>query len=110
MTQEEFEQNYLGLIVPAKEVILDSDQTVFTNDVDWFLKDMSLKVKYQGNVVHVGHSPPLEHLKLSVRLKELFNHYLSNNLLIFQDHMEIKDVAADLWITPSNTSEIKVKL
>lgn len=48
MTQAEFEQNYLGLIVPAETIVADSVDDVSVGDVDWTAKGAVTAVKNQG--------------------------------------------------------------
>ena len=48
MTQEEFEQNYLGLIVPTEEIVTDSVLEVALEDTDWVAQGYVTAVKNQG--------------------------------------------------------------
>ena len=48
MTQEEFEQNYLGLVVPAEMMVADSVDDKLVGDVDWTTQGAVTPVKNQG--------------------------------------------------------------
>ena len=48
MTQEEFEQNYLGTIVPTENIVADSIDSADVNDVDWVSQGAVTPVKNQG--------------------------------------------------------------
>ncbi len=48
MTQEEFQQNYLGLIVETSDIVADSELTVELGDIDWSTQGAVTEVKNQG--------------------------------------------------------------
>lgn len=49
MTQEEFEQNYLGLIVPSEYIVADSvEEHIVGGDIDWNSQGYVTPVKNQG--------------------------------------------------------------
>ena len=48
LTQEEFEQNYLGLIVEGAEIVGNEDYEVPNDDIDWVSKGYVTNVKNQG--------------------------------------------------------------
>lgn len=48
LTQEEFEQSYLGLVVPTNEIVADSELTVSVADVDWVAAGATTAPKDQG--------------------------------------------------------------
>jgi len=69
------------------------------------LREPSLQLKTKDNVVHAGHSPPLELLKELNSLKlENSLHTLNNNSLIAHQHLETTVAMEVLWTTLSNTS------
>ena len=69
------------------------------------LREPSLQLKTKDNVVHAGHSPPLELLKELNSLKlENSLHTLNNNSLIAHQHSETTVAMEVLWTTLSNTS------
>ena len=49
MSQEEFKQTYLGLIVPPTEILTDSTLDVTMGDIDWVSQGAVTPVKNQGN-------------------------------------------------------------
>jgi C1A family cysteine protease len=48
MTQEEFEQNYLGTVVPTERIVADSIDNAQVGDVDWTTQGAVTGVKNQG--------------------------------------------------------------
>jgi hypothetical protein len=70
-------------------------------------KELSPELKTKDNVVHVGPSPLLELLKVSLPSKDMDSKLsLNNNWLTVPLLMEIMDVVEDLWTMDSNTSLI----
>lgn len=49
MTQEEFKQTYLGLVVPPTEILTASTLEVTMGDIDWVSAGAVTPVKNQGN-------------------------------------------------------------
>jgi len=49
LTQEEFEQSYLGTIIPQSNNIVAEEQTVLAADIDWVAKGAVTAPKDQGN-------------------------------------------------------------
>lgn len=48
LTQEEFEQNYLGTVVPASDIVADSIDDAMVGDVDWTSEGAVTPIKNQG--------------------------------------------------------------
>ena len=68
------------------------------------LREPSLQLKTKDNVVHAGHSPPLELLKELNSLKlENSLHTLNNNSSIAHHHSVTKVAMEVLWTMLSNT-------